>query len=239
MPLVFSPLGEAVLDTPPPRLLPKHAFVLRQLGGPPEIDLRMTAVAEEVFSAYDIAVIDADHTTASKDYLSRILDLIRSTGFTIAVFSGQTRSSAMANIALELGFAAMCGKPLIIAKSHDVEAPSDLKRTDWVTYRDDDEDAFRRRLHRAATQLSDLVDYERTLLGVALEAHAMDGAVALERALKGFLLSSANDFVDAGSAILERIDAAGESRTIVDLERLRAEVRTFVDQARRAIAPTP
>jgi hypothetical protein len=117
VPLVFSPLSEAVLESAPKSLFPKHAFVMRQLGGPPDIDVTMTRIVEEVLTDRGFRFKDANASTGGKDFLERILGLIRSTGFTIAIFSNRTRKTAMANIALELGFAAMCGKPLMIVKS--------------------------------------------------------------------------------------------------------------------------
>ena len=107
MPLVFSPLTEAVLDSAPKRLLPKHAFVMRQLGRPPEIDLRMTKIVNEVLQSRGIKVVDADASTGGKDFLERIVGLIQATGFTVAIFSHYTRPTAVANIMLELGFAAI------------------------------------------------------------------------------------------------------------------------------------
>ena len=130
MPLVFSPLTEAVLETPPTTLRPKHAFVMRQLGGPPDIDKAMISILGDVFKKRGVPIVDADTSTGAKDFLERILGLIRGTGFTVAVFSEDTRTNSLANIALELGFAAMCGKPLIIVKSREAKAPSDLTRTD-------------------------------------------------------------------------------------------------------------
>lgn len=108
--------------------------MMRQLGDPPEIDRVMNAQTIRIFRECGIRAIDAGETTGGKDYLERILGLIRGTGFTVAIFSHQTRPTALANIALELGFAAMCGKPLIIIKSPEATAPSDLKRTDWIEY---------------------------------------------------------------------------------------------------------
>ena len=42
--------------------------------------------------------------------------------------------TAMANIALEHGFASMCGKPLVIVKSKAAPSPSDLTRAYWIEY---------------------------------------------------------------------------------------------------------
>ena len=60
----------------------------------------------------------------------------------MAVFSEGTRPTAMANIPLELGSSAMLGKPLMIAKSKVVAAPSDLTGTNRIEYDTQDEAAF-------------------------------------------------------------------------------------------------
>lgn len=237
MPLVFSPLNEAVLDLPPRRLLPKHAFVMRQLGEPPAMDVAMADIVTATFKAQGIQTIDASDTTVAKDYLERILGLIRGTGFTVAIFSEQTRSSAMANIALELGFAAMCGKPLMIVKSKEAVAPSDLKRTDWTSYDEADPRPFRRDLRKALKEMATLHEYESALLNVALEAASPDCAVALERAIKGFLLSGDRSFISSAERLLEVLDRVDDGQTIGDLDRLRTETRTFIRQAAAALGP--
>lgn len=235
MPLVFSPLTEKVLDSPPTRLLPKRAFVMRQLGEPPEIDLAMTAAVTEAFEARGFSCVDADTTTGGKDYLERILGLIRGTAFTVAIFSDETRGTAMANIALELGFAAMCGKPLVVVKSEKAAAPSDLKRTDWIVYDPDKPKAFDRKIKQAIDEIEQFGDYEENLLEVALEAKAPDCGVALERAIKGFLLTADECFIEAAEALVIVLDKVDEDGSISDLERLRTETKTFVRQARKAL----
>lgn len=129
MPPVFSPLTEETISTPPKTFPPCRAFLMRQLGEPHAVDTAMVDIVREVFEARNHPCVDADGNIGGGDFLERILGLIRSTGFTIAVFSEHTRSTAFANIALELGFAAMCGKPLVIVKSKAAKAPSDLTRT--------------------------------------------------------------------------------------------------------------
>ena len=234
MPLVFSPLNEAVLNSAPKRLLPKQAFVMRQLGTPPEIDQRMTQIVEEVLNSRGFKVIDADASTGSKDFLEQIVDLIRATGFTVAIFSHETRSTAIANIMLELGFALMCGKPLMIVKSEEASAPSDITRTDWIVYHAGKEGEFKRKIEQAAKQMQDLVEYEDVLLKVALDARSMDCAIAFERANKGFLLSGEKQFVDAAGVILGRLGEHVEGEKISDIERLRSEIKAFLLQARNA-----
>ena len=237
MPLVFSPLSEAVLDSAPKSLFPKHAFVMRQIGNPPELDKAMAAIVKDVFNARGVQIKDADASTGGKDFLERILGLIRSTGFTIAIFSDKTRATAMANIALELGFAAMCGKPLIIVKSEKAKAPSDFTRTDWITYNPAQEDRFRTKLGQALDSVESLVEYENSLLNVALGARSPDCAIAFERANKGFLLSGEQRFIDSARAILNVLMRVEEGNAIADLERLRSDLNTFIRQAQASLLP--
>jgi hypothetical protein len=237
VPLVFSPLSDGVLDSAPKSLFPQHAFVMRQIGEPPELDRAMASIVEGVFADRGIQILDADASTGGKDFLERILGLIRSTGFTVAIFSEQTRATAMANIALELGFAAMCGKPLIIVKSEGVKAPSDLTRTDWIEYVPNNEVRFRRKLGQALDAVAKLVEFEETLLTVALGARSLDCAIAFERANKGFLLSGNPSFIDAAGTLLNVLMAVNEGNAIADLERLRSDLRTFIRQARASLLP--
>jgi len=208
---------------------------MRQMGHPPAIDVDMTRMVQEVFREEGFDAIDADGSTGDKDFLARILGLIRATGATVAIFSHETRGSAMANIALELGFAAMCGKPLVIVKSAQAAAPSDLTRTDWVVYDAQDEMRFKNKLRQAARELTALADYEDMLLNAALDARSMDFAVAFERANKGFLITGEKSFVDAAARIQKRLDAVKEGTSINDLERLRTEISVFIRQARRVL----
>lgn len=235
MPLAFSPISEELLQTGPQTLLPRSAFLMRQLGSPPGIDLQMATIVAEVFRKRGINSKDADTSTGAKDFLERILNLIRGTGFTVAIFSSETRPTAMANIALELGFAAMCGKPLVIVKAKGAAAPSDLTRTDWVEYDQADERRFRNKLDQALDQIDQVAEFQETLLEVALEARSMDCAVAFERASKAFLLTGEPRFLDSAEQIATRLRAAAKKGDVIDdLERLRREISVFVRQGRQA-----
>jgi hypothetical protein len=235
VPLVFSPLSEDVLGPAPIRLYPRSAFVMRQLGATPDIDQQMFDTINTIFSDDGIEVLDASSTSGRKDYLERILGLIRGTGFTVALFSEETRQTAFANIALELGFAAMCGKPIVIVKSKNAEAPSDLTRTDWVEYDPDDPEPFAVKLAQAIGEINSLAEFEGDTLEVALEAGRMDCAVAFERAKKAFLLTGDQVFIVHAETILGRLKDVKEGSGIDDLHRERNEVRTFIRQANRSL----
>lgn len=235
MALVFSPLSEDTLLTTPRTLFPGCAFIMRQIGNPPALDEAMGAIVKEVFDARSIGIKDADASTGAKDFLERILGLIRGTGFTVAIFSEDTRGTAMANIALELGFASMCGKPLVIIKSKAAAAPSDLTRTDWIEYDPEDDARFRTKLNQAIDELMEIAAFTELLLDTAMDAPSMDCAIAFERASKAFLLTKEPRFLDSAEEIARRLTLAARDDDIADLERVRSEVTMFVSQGRRAV----
>lgn len=237
MPLIFSPLSDEVVNRPPTVLLPRRAFVMRQIGTPPAIDAAMDGKVRTLLKTAKYTPVDATSTTGSKDYLERIIGLVRATGFTVAIFSEDTRPDTMANIALELGFAAMSGKPLIICKSKAAAAPSDLKRTDWIEYDPAKPQTFAKTLRKALDALPDLAAFESNLLDVALGARSMDCGIALERCNKGFLLTGDRKFIDAARQIVTRVQTQSDNGTIGDLERLKSELKTFIRQATDAIKP--
>ena len=235
MALVFSPLSEDTLLTVPRALFPRHAFIMRQIGNPPAIDDVMARAVKGVFDARGVGMVDADTSTGAKDFLERILGLIRGTAFTVAIFSEDTRGAAMANICLELGFASMCGKPLVIVKSKAAPPPSDLTRTDWIEYDASDGARFERKLNQALDELETLATFTESLLEVAMDAPAMDCAIAFERASKAFLLTRESRFLDHAEVIAGRLERAVQADHIADLERVRSEITMFVKLGRKAL----
>ena len=204
---------------------------MRQIGSPPDIDQQMDAIVRKVLVGNGFDYIDATSTSGGKDFLERIIDLIRCTGLTVAIFSHETRSSALANIMLELGFAAIFGKPLLIVKSKDAVAPSDLTRTDWIEFQNDNLNAFRQKIKQTVGGLSDIANYQEMLLDVALDAPEMDCAVAFERAQKAFLLEPTIALLEKIATIKERVKDCRNIDQMSDLHRLHDEISAFYKQA--------
>ena len=130
----------------------------------------------------------------------------------------------------------MCGKPLIIVKSPGANAPSDLKRTDWIDYDPLDTDLFSRSFGQALDELETFQKFESDLLHIALEARLPDCGIALERCNKGFLLSGDGDFIESAERLLEKLDGIPMDLPIYDVERLRTDIKTFIRQARGSLA---
>lgn len=235
MPLIFSPLSDDLIALPPRILFPRQCFVMKQIGTPPKLDTEITGSVEQILIARNFKVKDAGSSTGSKDYLERILGLIRGTGITIAIFSHQTRPSALANIMLELGFAAMCGKPLMIIKSVDADAPSDLKRTDWIDFNPADPPAFEEKVNQALDAVDELAEFEEQLLDISLDAASMDCAIAFERVQRAFLLSGEPRLLDKAKSIADRLLNTRNVDQVDDLNRLHNEVALFLSQGRKSI----
>ena len=210
---------------------------MRQIGDAPQLDSDITESVVKILGNRNFGFKDADASTGGKDFLERILGLIRGTGITIAIFSHQTRPSALANIMLELGFAAMCGKPLMIVKSKDATAPSDLKRTDWIDFDPADPLAFSRKINQALDEVEALADFEEQLLDLALDAPSMDCAIAFERVQRAFLLGGADGLISKAEKIRERLVSTRQIDQVDDLKRLHDEVAMFVGQARKCRMP--
>jgi hypothetical protein len=98
----------------------------------------------------------------------------------------------------------------MIVKSDKAKAPSDLTRTDWIVYNPTQETRFRTKLGQALEGAESLVEYENTLLDVALNARTPDCAIAFERAIKGFLLSGERRFIESAGRLLNILIGVGE-----------------------------
>ncbi len=208
---------------------------MRQIGDPPQIDSAMAALVTGSCAIRGFTTVDAGTSTGSKDYLERIIGLIRGTAVTIAIFSHNTRATALANIALELGFAAMFGKPIMIVKSREAVAPSDLKRTDWIEFQESEEANFEQKIGLGLDELDSIADYQELLLDTSLDAPEMDCAIALERAIKSFLLCGEERLLDKAERIRERLHPIQSQPRVDDLKRLHKEVSTFIRQGRKTI----
>ncbi len=129
---------------------------------------------------------------------------------------------------MELGFAVMCGKPLIIVKSQGAKPPSDLTRTDWIEFSPDNEKGFRRSLRQAFRAINETTKFEAIKLGTSLEAERMDCAIAFERAQRAFLLTGDSAIIDNVRSIRSRLK---DSSSIDDVHRLKDDLGVFIRQA--------
>jgi hypothetical protein len=213
MPLLFSPVDQTELRGPfKPR--PRSAFLMLQIGEP--ISNQEMAIQKQVraeLRARKIEVITAGDVPGTGDYLKKIIDLIRGSGFGIAIFSDLTPARTLANIFFELGVAAILGKPVQLLIAGAAPAPSDFVRTEWLRYDQSHKAKFAANLKRSLGMIVDGAEYYQKVGKIALQADEPDLEEAFER-FKQAILIGGNAAAKAGLGELQkRLQQAGRSQT--------------------------
>jgi len=188
MALIFSPLTEDALEGPY-QPIPKGVFAMLQLGaGVSQLEAEMDKVVESVLVQRKFKPIRAASERGQKDYLVKIIQLIRGCGFGTAVFSEYTPAPTLANIFFEVALCNLLGKPVIIVKSEAAKSPSDFIRTEWVTYAGNKKAQLRRDFSESVSSVLNLAKYYETLGDLAIDAEDIDLELAFERYRQSFLI---------------------------------------------------
>ena len=189
MALIFSPLTEDVLEGPY-QPFPKGVFVMLQQGkGISQLEAEMDRVVESVLIQRTFRPIRATSERGQKDYLVKIIQLIRGCGFGTAVFSEYTPASTLANIFFEMALCNLLGKPVIIVKSEEAKSPSDFVRTEWVTYAGNKKKQLRLDYSDSVSSVLNLAKYYETLGDLVIDAEDIDLELAFERYRQSFLIN--------------------------------------------------
>lgn len=114
---------------------PKTCFIMTQLGEPiPRIVKRIRSSLGKKFASIGYVIIDADNQTTGKDYLLNIWETVIGVPVGVAIISKEMPTRTIENIFYELGWMQAFGKETLIILADDVEIPSDLVRTQYVSY---------------------------------------------------------------------------------------------------------
>ena len=188
MALIFSPLTEDALEGPY-QPIPKGVFLMLQLGeGTSQLEIEMDNAVSSVLDERKFIPTRATTQRSQKDYLVKIIQLIRGCGFGTAVFSEYTPAPTLANIFFEIALCNLLGKPVIIVKSEDAKIPSDFARTEWVTYSQREKSQLKRDFSESVSSVLLLAKYYETLGDIAMEAEDVDLELAFERYRQSFLI---------------------------------------------------
>lgn len=188
MAIVFSPLADEELtsDFTP---LPKHGFIMVHSAAEiSPVEARIEKIVGEMLRRQGFRTKKAADEVGTKDYLHKIVRLIRGCGFGVAIFSASTPSRTLATIFFEIGLAHVLGKDVLMIKTADATIPSDFVRTEWIDFRPTDEAAFRKRLSKACDLFRKNAEFYSKLGTVALEARIPDLELAFERYRQAHLL---------------------------------------------------
>jgi hypothetical protein len=187
--LIFSPLTEDVLEGPY-QPFPKGVFMMLHQGkGVARIESEMAEISESVLRQRRFRPIRATSERGHKDFLVKIIQLIRGSGFGTAIFSEFTPAPTLANIFFEIALCNLLGKPVILVKSEDAKSPSDFVRTEWVTYGGGKRMQLRRDYADSVASIVRLSKYYETIGDIALDAENVDLELAFERFRQSFLIN--------------------------------------------------
>lgn len=156
-------------------------MMLHQGKGASIIESEMAEVSESTLRRRNFKPLRATSERGQKDFLEKIIQLIRGSGFGTAIFSEFTPAPTLANIFFEVTLCNLFGKPVILVKSEDARPPSDFVRTEWVTYGSGKKTQMRRDYNDSVSSITKLAKYYETIGNIALDADDVDLELAFER----------------------------------------------------------
>ena len=226
MAFIFSPLTEDVLDSPY-EPLPRGVFVMLQLGqGRSSLETEIEASVLALLKNKKLKPNTAASERTQKDYLAKIIQLIRGSGFGVAIFSEYTPATTLANIFFEVALCNLLGKPALLVKSEDAKAPSDFARTEWVTYRAMHKTQFKTDFTQAVQSIFDLAGYYERLGNIAMGAEDIDLELAFERYRQAFLINGRKDVKEKIMRLTARAREDGDTASILKPARTRFRAAT-------------
>ena len=134
--IIYNPLDGYTIQ-PRIKSQPKYCFLMIHLGDPvPPIVEEIRVYVKKCCARFDYTVIDAGAEVTGRDFLLKIWRLIASTPLSVGILHEGISQTTQANIMYELGVAQALGKETVLIKSSNVDNPSDLSRTEYVTFDD-------------------------------------------------------------------------------------------------------
>jgi hypothetical protein len=230
MPLIFSPLSEDVLEGPF-KPLPRTAFIMLHSGRKVSpVETAMDRIVCDSLKRLGHPVIKAARFVGTKDFLEKIIQIIRGCGFGVAIFSENTPAPTLANIFFEVGLCNILGKPVILVKTAKAKAPSDFTRTEWVTYRGRDERKLKGDLESSIESVIELAQYYEALGDLAMEAESIDAELAFERYKQAVLISNSKSAQDKIEFLLNQIKNQRQSLEflLASKARLKKSISEFL-----------
>jgi hypothetical protein len=185
-----------------------------QLGGTiSTAEVAIHRLVGEALAARGIEEITAPAVAGTGDYLQKIIDLIRGSGFGIAIFSDLTPARTLANIFFELGVAGILGKPVQLLLAGPSDPPSDFVRTEWIRYQAGNEARFLRDSQRAVDSILEGAKFYQTIGQIALDAEEPDFEEAFERFKQAVLISDDARARNGLNLLMNRLSGGGRSRS--------------------------
>jgi len=193
-----------------------------------DLEVAMDSVVCQRLLRLGNPVKKAARQSGTKDYLEKIIQIIRGAGFGIAIFSEFTPAATLANIFFEIGLCGVLGKPVILVKSVEAKPPSDFVRTEWITFNPQDIKRFRRDLDESVKAIRDLANYYEELGDLALESEAVDLELAFERYRQAILIGNKQIVRGKIGRILQALD--DKTKPALFLQASRSRLRKSIQE---------
>jgi hypothetical protein len=229
MAILFSPLSEGILEGPF-QPFPRSAFImLHSANKVSPLEKEMDLLVTRRLVRLKHPVKKASRQSGTKDYLEKIMQIIRGCGFGVAIFSEATPAATLANIFFEVGLCGVLGKPVILVKSQKAKPPSDFVRTEWITYQAGVIKKFRNDFDRSIQSVRALGKYYENLGDIALDAEDVDLELAFERYRQAVLIGDKQAVRRKITEILTTLENKDEPANLLGAsrKRLRASVQEF------------
>jgi hypothetical protein len=190
MPLLFSPISENLLEGPF-NPFPRSAFVMLHSGkNVSTLEKTIDDVVCRSLNRLKHPVKKAARQSGTKDYLEKIIQIIRGCGFGVAIFSEFTPPPTLANIFFEIGLCGILGKPIVLIKSARAKPPSDFVRTEWISFEDGNSKNLKRDIEKSVRQITELASFYEKVGDLALDAEDVDLELAFERYRQAILIEN-------------------------------------------------
>lgn len=229
MPLLFSPLSDDILEGPF-KPYPRSVFVMLHSGkGVSRLEEDIDAAVCSCLRQLRYDVKKASRQAGTKDYLEKIVQLIRGCGFGIAIFSEYTPAPTLANIFFEIGLCYVLGKTVVIVKSMEAKPPSDFVRTEWIALQNGDMHKLRRDVTKAVRTVNNAASYYESLGDLAMDAEEVDVELAFERYRQAVLIGNRQTARGKIKALLKRLAKEKETARLLRASRtrLRKSIQEF------------
>lgn len=132
--MLYSPIDSELLPIRD-KFQPKTCFLMTTLGKPiPDKARRIRRNLEKYLGDKNISLIDAGARVTGKDFLLKIWKQMASVPLGIGILTEGMRETTIANVFYEIGALQALGKETLIIRSKAVRMPTDLVRTEHITY---------------------------------------------------------------------------------------------------------
>ncbi|HYJ88107.1 MAG TPA: hypothetical protein VEW46_18715 [Pyrinomonadaceae bacterium] len=228
MPLLFSPTSEDILEGPF-KPYPRNAFMMLHSGtNVSASEAKIDAVVCRCLSKLKHPIRKASRQRGTKDYLDKIIQLIRGCGLGVAIFSELTPAATLANIFFEIGLCGLLGKPVILIKTADAKPPSDFVRTEWISFQEPNTNKLSRDVRSHVDQIRELADYYENLGDLAMAAEDVDLELAFERYRQATLIIGKKAVRNKIRKILIKLGDSGKLSSLqASRTRLRKSIQEF------------